>query len=126
LDPRPSWSVGKMMPREALDPKFTWKRIDPVTMNPYGLYHIVGNVSEWVSDWYGTNYYTEIVWDNPAGPEKGTEHAFRGASYLCADAALSTTFSRRRPDSDALKRGVDKTGKPMIGIRGLKELPEIR
>lgn len=124
--PVATWAVSKMMPKEALEPKFTWKRIDPMTMNPYGLYHIVGNASEWVSDWYGTNYYTQIVWDNPTGPERGAEHAFRGASYLCADAALATTFSRRHPDSDALKRGVDKTGKPMIGIRGLKEIPDIR
>jgi formylglycine-generating enzyme required for sulfatase activity len=121
--PTVTWPVTDLLPQQALQPPFQFARIDPASLNPYGILHMAGNAAEWVADWYSPNYYTEMTLKDPQGPERGRDRTFRGASYLCANPDLATTFNRRHSDSPALRRGVDAQGKPMIGIRGVKDLP---
>ncbi len=74
----------------------------------YGVYHMAGNVFEWVQDWYDPNYYqkTQVV-DNPAGPEKpiwlggtgtyvdrltvGEKRVIRGGSWIAAEGSITAT-----------------------------------
>ena len=49
--------------------------------SPYGLVDVVGNVSEWVSDWYSQTYYAESPVEDPTGPMNGTEKVVRGDSW---------------------------------------------
>jgi len=51
------------------------------TKSPYGLYHMAGNASEWVNDWYQRNYYRNSPKENPQGPETGEKKVFRGGSW---------------------------------------------
>jgi len=119
--PSVTWPVNQLLPEQAQAPQYQFGRIDPLAMNPFGIFHMVGNAAEWVADWYDPGYYRTVVWDNPAGPERGEVRAFRGASYLSGDPAMAASYYRRWPENDALRRGGDRTGKPMIGIRGVQD-----
>jgi len=52
------------------------------TSNSLGLYDMSGNVSEWCWGWYGKDYYSESISDNPLGPDSGSERVLRGGNYL--------------------------------------------
>lgn len=50
--------------------------------NRFGVYDMVGNVSELVYDFYAANFYTSNPVGNPAGPSSGEARVVRGWSYL--------------------------------------------
>jgi formylglycine-generating enzyme required for sulfatase activity len=55
-----------------------------VAPNPFGLKNMLGNVSEFCSDWYSPDIYEQYdnqSVKNPTGPLTGEEHVIRGGSY---------------------------------------------
>mgnify|MGYP001193095649 CR=1 FL=1 len=49
--------------------------------NPWGLYDMLGNVSEWVSDSYREDYYAVSPHDNPRGPQEEDTKVSRGGNF---------------------------------------------
>jgi formylglycine-generating enzyme required for sulfatase activity len=105
------WGNSKANPRLANFTETMFFESLPVTRyplgaSPYGALNMAGNVREWVADWFDNRYYFEAPYENPTGPETGTERSLRGGAY---DAVLDdiTTFRRfkHEPDSAGLSRG---------------------
>lgn len=73
--------------------------------NGLGIYDMSGNVWEWVSDWYGENYYGSSPDSDPQGPYGGEDRVFRGGSWFSlADDAWSSTryYDSSDPRSDGI------------------------
>jgi len=74
--------------------------------NGYGLYDMVGNVAEWVSDFYEEGYYTNSPTGNPLGPNDGEYRVLRGGSWDSPADNLRVADRRfNPPDSGSLSIG---------------------
>ena len=49
--------------------------------NGFGLFDVVGNVWQWVSDWYNERYCPGSPRADPSGPRDGRFRVARGASW---------------------------------------------
>ena len=71
--------------------KDKWDKCAPVgsfAANGYGLYDMAGNVAEWCSDWFGSDYYSSSPLRNPQGPSSGSFRVVRGGSWSSSVAWL--------------------------------------
>ena len=69
--------------------------------NPFGLYDVHGNVSEWVYDWFDPEFYQTCAegCKDPLGPDEGSYRIFRGGSWrTCAESVRAANRSFLPPD----------------------------
>ena len=76
--------------------------------NPFGLHDMVGNVNEWVSDWFEERAYVNSLKDNPQGPVRtnpsgrrggGAKKIFRGGAWR-TDMNSQRSASRKGLETD--------------------------
>jgi len=104
--------------------KFDWSQAETCTndTSAYGLLHMAGNVSEWVSDVYSNDYYGMSEMRDPAGPDEGKIHLYRGGSYLSTKQEELSAVLRGHPQNQRMESGCTQDGRPVIGIRCAKSL----
>lgn len=75
--------------------------------NSYQMHDVIGNVWEWVSDWYAPDYYARAQYLNPTGPETGRLRVLRGGSWVNDDVRMLRVSHRHEvpPDSYAYSIG---------------------
>ncbi|EMH4161608.1 SUMF1/EgtB/PvdO family nonheme iron enzyme [Pluralibacter gergoviae] len=72
--------------------------------NPLGLYDMMDNGNEWMSDWYSGDYYKNSPDKNPQGPESGDQKVLRG--YLGSMFGLyNITRGKSKPDHEGPGNG---------------------
>ena len=82
--------------------------------NAFGVYDMLGNVWEWVSDWYGADTYAHSPLADPQGAASGTRYVRRGGAWHSWSLYARCGFRNWNPPESRYT---------LLGIRLLFEAP---
>jgi formylglycine-generating enzyme required for sulfatase activity len=84
------------------------------TASPYGVFDLIGSVSEWVKDWYAEDFYQASPARDPQGPLRGSFRVLRGGEW-----------NETSPNFQASYRGWDEVTYwgPALGVRCAEDVP---
>lgn len=101
----------------------TTHKVATLLPNAWGIFDLQGNVTEWVSDWYG-QYPSDPVID-PQGPSSGYRKISRGVSYSFASIELLNNDGTRTP-VDLLRSAARSNNNPNVGYFGTAGIRLVR
>ena len=106
----------------------------PQGESPYGVLDMGGNVWEWVSDTYDSEYYKKSPLNNPVGPSFGSENVLRGGPLNPNEGYNKTTIRKGDDPSTidtsygfrcAIENPSQKAAiTPTVGNQGKQEIPQ--
>jgi formylglycine-generating enzyme required for sulfatase activity len=64
----------------------------PENVSPYGVFDLVGNVWEWVRDWYADDFYAVAPSHDPQGPLRGSFRVLRGGDWSQSPLDLRASY----------------------------------
>ena len=64
--------------------------------NGLGLFDMLGNVWEWVNDWWDQSYYQNSPSEDPSGPTSGQQRVLRGGSWVGGPRDIRASLRNRR------------------------------
>lgn len=111
-DAAPLWPTWQVYASSRRDGNTFTAPVARYAPNAFGLYDMHGNAWEWVSDWYGEDYYAKSPTDDPQGPATGNVRVRRGGSWHTW--ALYTRASYRNWNTQ-------ETRYPLVGMRLVRE-----
>ena len=76
----------------------------PKGASRYGVEDVVGNVWEWVADWYGP--YTKDEQSDPHGPHAGDKRVIRGGAWNGSQPSWVRPTFRYRDDPASRSHGI--------------------
>lgn len=86
------WNSGKLNSSDSALHSTTDVGSFPTGASPYGALDMVGNVWEWVADWYNDTYYATSPRENPQGPISGQFRVMRGGSWATGSYNIRTAI----------------------------------
>jgi serine/threonine-protein kinase len=63
--------------------------------NGFGLHDMLGNVWQWVNDWYNERYYQSSPSQDPPGPTSGQYRVLRGGSWVSNPTGVRVSYRDR-------------------------------
>lgn len=79
-------------------------------VSPFGMYDMIGNVSEWVGDYYADDYYEASAGEaDPEGPDSGSQRVIKGSAFTVPADFPAQRISNRNaeaPDAELRIYGV--------------------
>ena len=84
------------------------------TASPYGVFDLIGGVSQWVKDWYAEDFYQASSARDPQGPLRGSFRVLRGGEW-----------DEKPPNLQVSYRGWDDVTYwgPTLGVRCAEDVP---
>jgi formylglycine-generating enzyme required for sulfatase activity len=82
--------------------------------SPYGVFDLIGSVSQWVKDWYAEDFYQTSPARDPQGPLRGSFRVLRGGEW-----------NEKSPNLQVSYRGWDDVTYwgPTLGVRCAEDVP---